>query len=260
MTITLYALMFLALLGMLYGFNRQKRMGVVWGRPFAGVCGVIVLAMATTIIVHNFRGSTKPPPEVERYTYFLKSQMYGVGQLVAKAVPGKSVLLIHGATMGPAEFDHQTIGLKEGLGDSVTIGADRAVLPREMMAMSPDGEDQTADNLAKIMDKAVRTNSRAAAVVIYGTSSINFNRLRYHERAGIRVPKIFLAGGSNHEGLAKMIKAGVVAAFVIEKEAVAPTEGGEAEAEPKAPESYEAAFAERYVVITAANIDEFGDN
>ncbi len=56
MTIAIYVIMVLAVFAMIWGNQQYKSKGVPWGRPLAGLCGIIALAFAFLAIGIHFWG------------------------------------------------------------------------------------------------------------------------------------------------------------------------------------------------------------
>jgi hypothetical protein len=242
-------------IGMIFGLSKQKA-GKAWGKPLATVCAVIALCCALAHIFMTSTGSSATKAmEIEQQYQKISGLKFGA--YLANNYANSKVLVI----MDPSSQKSDEIkgnplldGIKEGLGDKVTI--EQVLYPElpksaqapagpegEMMEMMPPDMWFTAS----YFDNLIKTKATGCDLIISllgmptDPAAMKFWTMKNR-------PKLALARGSVYE-LKKAIASKAIVAVV--------SYNPDGTYELKAPsKDLDKAFDERFVLVTPENVEE----
>jgi hypothetical protein len=252
-------IMILAGFGMWKGMKKHK-MGFWWGRPMTIVCACVALVFA---LLHAF--SSGGPNMTKVIDREMQYQFFGgkkLGLHLAEKYPNSKAIIIVQASAGGAGGEQRknalVDGLKAGLGDTIKVVAEASPeLPASARGAmggdggpGPEGMDMVAPLeywfTAELFDKLVNRYAKQADMVIttiglpQDVAAMKFWTLNPR-------PKLAMASGSVYE-LKKAFKGQAIVA------AVTYSPKAQYKDQP-APKDMDAAFNERFLLITPENID-----
>ncbi len=114
----LYFLMILSAGGMIWANGKYKKDSAAWGRPLAGMCGILTLSFALVKIVSVFTASEKQQEMIaDRELTYAHSTMQYLGSYIATNHPGARILLIKKPVSAALQARQEIMmrGLKKGL-------------------------------------------------------------------------------------------------------------------------------------------------
>ena len=261
--IVLYVVMILTVFVMIWANMQYKTKGVPWGRPLAGLCGLIALVLAATAMVWHFVGgswgNTQLRKKEEKYQYIAYKFM---GEAIAKRHPGAKLLMIKypsGAaeaslSMNKAQMD----GLKEGMAGKASIlreheltmnmpgsGPGGGSMPEGMVPMMDPGMMLTADKFDEIIDNNPDCNVVLSLVGLpYDVRTMKF----WEKAKDGQAPALVLVNAHIYE-LKAAIKLKYITAVLQNKPEVYDWQA-------PVPEDETVAFNNRFIIITPENVEE----
>ncbi len=260
MTITLYVVMILTVCAMIWANMQYKTKGVPWGRPLAGLCGVIALLLAISAMVLHMVGGRfgqkKLRRKEEQYQYIAYKFL---GQEIAKKHSGSRILLIKYASSSAeaavAMTTAQMNGLEEGMGGAATI-AQEAELSSGMEEMGgPDMPgpmmDPGAMLTAEKFDQLIEDHDNCNVVVSLVGLPYDLKEMKYWENAvedPESVPRLVLVNAHIYE-LRKAIESGLITIVLQNKPEIYDWKA-------PVPEDESVAFSNRFIIITPENVKE----
>ena len=248
-----FGVMAVAAVAMWHGMNKFRTDGAVWGRPVAGVCGVVVIACAIMVIYGQFH--TAPPPGLLRFQEIQRQKMEYLGQYIAQKHPNANAVLVKEFMMGGPEATPDIFkeGLVKGLGTAVKVIDERQTTP-DMMMGTGEGETSGQDAMAEFVDKVAKEAPTANVIIVTSGFPINLNKVKYPEKAKAGFPMLYLISGAQHLGLAKALLEGkFVGACVLDRR----TLGEKPDDKAPLPKTPKEVFDQNFVMITAENYAQF---
>jgi|GEM_PF-1426579 len=236
---------------MLWARSKSTSSRAAWGRPVAAIFGLLSLGLALSSVV---RFQTKDSNEREdlknKESFYLHAAYLRTGQYLAKKYPGKNVTVFAYPEM-EYNKDRQTImltALKDGLGLDATL---KDVIYFEL-PVSEDELDMIPFEEMMItgeeFDKKVQDNFETDVIVSFVPVPIDIANMEYFIQDVASVgPKLCLTFSAVYE-LSNLLAADRLDSVLcynpdFRYQLKAPI-----------PESFDAAFAERYLIVTSENV------
>lgn len=284
MSYLLYALMAVAVVGIVFGWKKQKD-GFPWGEKLMLAGAIVALVCAGMALKNNFFGSSTTGMMKAQLAYTRISGQY-LGQYLAKKFPNSKVLIVvQPETSYTKDRPNPLLdGIKAGLGSGVTVVAEVAPevpkmpggmpgmmpmpppaegakvtsekggskappgmpSPEEMMMMGPIEMWLTPDRFDALLEPYA---GKVDLVITTIGLPMQPGLLKFWKLEPL--PKMVIAQGNVME-LRGAIKAGAVAAAL--------TFNPQAKFDTKMPpKDLEKAFNNRYLLITPENVDQIAE-
>jgi hypothetical protein len=263
-----YIVMIVSFAIMLWANNKSRSKGVAWGRPVAAVFGLLAVLFAGLAI---YQRATGPQREAERIR--AREEVYRdigfsrLGEYLAANFEGRTLLIIRRESGTQPAADPAIKALKSGLGDRLTLTIESITINDEM-GMAEPGAGMMFTNEAweeilartvpgyrplkdgKYEDAAVAGDPRDVVVLsLLGLPFDSPAAFGLWERAEEDRPYLVLANVSLY-GIRQRVEDGYVAAIL------ASNPDADHSPDLKIPESRQAAFDQRYVLIYDVNVAE----
>jgi hypothetical protein len=245
-----YGIMAVAAIVMIWSLNKHRTAAVPWGRPVAGIAGLTVVAVAFMILSNTF--SPGPNSVLKRFEQIQYCKMFTIGEMLAKDYPGAEIIIVRDFMPGAADTGHEASlkALKDGMKNICHIVGEHPTTPEMMMGNDPESPTSGPDSMSAFIDKAVDGYDQITLVLVLSGYPINFTKLKYPERVKSAVPpKIILAGGANHLGLAGAFESKLVGMYVVDRRNL----GQKFDEEEALPKDMKELFTKRFEVITPDN-------
>jgi hypothetical protein len=247
----LYVLMVLCAAVMIYanGQAKSKGKGAAWGRPVAGLFGMMTIGTALLKIVLIVDEPKKQPTAIiEKELRYAYAQMQYLGDYLGENHSGETILLV---TPPPSEdtAEHHKIlvdALREGLKGRLTICA-------EAYPENPDETEEVVmkyENFftAEVFGAMLAKNETCTLILSLIQLPTDFEEMEFWKLEEDQRPKLVLVKG-NIYNLKKAIMGGYVNAVLHYKP------NFKYEINEEVPTDYKEAFAKRYLIIDKTNIE-----
>jgi hypothetical protein len=255
--------MVLTVFVMIWANMQYRTKGVSWGRPLAGLCGLIALVLAVVAIVWTMGlGSSlegnKARQKEEKYQHVAYKFL---GREIAKQHPGAKILQISypsgtgeaAMSMHKAQMD----GLNEGLAGKATILREKelpAMMPGPYQSGArggmPEGPGMMGEGMmltAEKFDDIVEANAECNLVLSFVGLPQDVGAMKLWEKAKEgQAPALVLVNANTYE-LKKVIELKYISAILQSK-----PEAYDSQA--PVPEDENAAFERRFMIITPENV------
>lgn len=269
----LYLVMIVAAVIMIYG-NKKSKEGIVWGRPLAGLFGIIAVICALMQIWLVTTGSSREQKGImERQKQYSQAQMQFLGDYVGSHFPDASILLIRSpsSTYAPEQKRQKMMhdALVKGLAGRASISSETC--PEAPEPTSPAGggpgagpggpkdapppEMMMAPEMyftAKAFDSMIRDHDADLVISLLGLP-MDCQQMKFWKKPKDQRPKLILVMNSGGEmmDIRKAIKKGFISAVIM----AAPLTNPDDLKKP-VPDNYKDAFHARYILADLDNIDE----
>jgi hypothetical protein len=255
MQVVLYVVMILTVCVMIWANMQYKTKGAPWGRPLAGLCGVIALLLAVSAMVLHVigprMGQGKLREKEEQYQYIAHKFL---GQEIATRHKGAKILMIRYSPpgTGPGVGRNSAImsGLKDGMGTAVSIEREEMLRPQMDMTEMDMMDDPRGMLTAEKFDQIMEDNPDCTVVLSLVGLPYNIQEMKYWKKIEDEeeVPKLVLVNAHVYE-LKKAIKFGFISIVLQNK----PTRY---DWEAAVPKDEKEAFDGRFILITKDSVDE----
>ena len=248
----IYALMVLTALGMVFANYQYKTKGVVWGRPLAGVLGIITLTLTIAKIVMVLSLPTELRGlMIKTDQQYLNSVSEFLGDYIATNFPGSKILLITGPITERNRRQHKknVILLEKGLaGKAEILDTESLLIPSAGGA----GKDQHAfpedfGFTALAFDLMTERHPKSNLVVSFLDLPEDYHEMKFWSIAPERRPKLVIVLGNPYE-LRNAIELGYVSAVITTNPKYAPG------SQQKTAKNYRELFHQRFLLINKENI------
>lgn len=253
----LYIGMFVCLFAMLWARSQAKKFRRPWGRPLAAIFGILALVLAFTQIQKQATHDDRMRDDlVQKENFYLRSAFFRTGEYIAQRFPGKKITVFaydeHLYNKGRQEI--MLTALKDGLADNAQVGT----VVRFALPMGPDEVEMidVADVIVTAKDfddKLIEHFDSTDLFLSLIPLPLDMEQMEYFKlKAGIEGPKLMLAFSSVYE-LSNVINLGLLDSVL--------TYHPDFRYNLKAPipETVEAAFDERYLIVDQSNVVELAD-
>jgi hypothetical protein len=248
----LYILMVLCAAAMIYANGQAKSKGVAWGKPVAGLFGVMAVGMALLkIVLVVFFASAAEKKQAEQVEtinntqeHYEYSKMRYLGDYLGKNHPGETILLVISPYMA-GRNKSSVKALKKGLKGRLTIGAE--VYPENPDKTEKRGGKHHQFFTAEVFGTMLTKNDTCTLILSLIQLPTDFEEMEFWGLEEHQRPKMVLVQ-PNIYNLKKAIMGGYVNA-VLHFNPNATYELNE-----EAPKDYKEAFAKRYLIIDKTNI------
>lgn len=252
----LYLVMVVAAVVMLWAQSQSKRFKSNWARPVVVLSGLFIFALAITQV---FQAMTAPQREGDRIRnremHYLSATMQTLGEQIGTKHRGASILVV---TPEPTQFDklqaRQDIvvnSLNLGLADGANVGA--IVHPKPPEGMSDAVEEGMVT--AAMLDAVIEANPGHQIILLNIGLPHDFHEMAFWSTKvedGVNRPRLALGQQSVYE-LRRAIAAEFIACVVTYKP------GYKFDINKLAPELYNEAFDDRYLLVTPENVDALAE-
>lgn len=248
--LVLYGVMIVSAIGMLWANQQYNRQGVPWGRPLAGICGIVAFVMAIWAIIYQVNAPKKMVQNIQqKELQYHRIAMKTLGAFLAEEHAGGKILMIAQSVnqFSKDRHDITVASLTEGFAGKLKIVKVEHMESGEE-GMGPEGFLLTA----KTFDKLVRKYKGKADVILsiiglpYDYSEMDFWQLAPSKR-----PKLIVYHANLHdEDIQRAIHRGLITAVL--------TTHPNASFDPKAsvPDDEKEAFDSRFILVHAKNIEK----
>lgn len=252
----IYAIIIVAAIGAMVGWSNSKK-GATWGQPVTIVCAIIAIGFGFYQAVAGSFGKGGSKKSQAREIEYQKVQTRKLGAYLKEKFAGKTAILVKDPNAN--ETSPQIIGLKEGIGDAITISEEVSPTPpKSARNVGPDGGPGGPEGMmepmetwftAKELDKILKGKKADLIITTIGLpSGLSVRGGKEFPIPSLKGKKVVLAGGSIYEH-GRDIQAGAIVAAVSYKP------NAEYDEKP-APSDLDEAFNKRYVLVTNENLNE----
>jgi hypothetical protein len=247
----LYVVMVFLAMVMLWAQGQSKKFKSSWARPLVILSTLLIVALAGTQVVRSLTQTGREGDRIRNKEFhYLSSAMQAIGDEIGSSHRGANILVV---TAEPNEFNklqaRQDIvinGLNAGLRDRATVGA--VVHPKYNAEITDTVEEGMVT--AKMIDDLIEANVGHQIVLLMVGLPHDFQDMALWSIEDEETrPKLALSPSSVFE-LRRAIAGGYIACAVAYKP------GYRFDLKGEAPELHADAFAERYLLVTPANVEE----
>jgi hypothetical protein len=246
-----YVLMIIAAAGMFYANAQFKSKGVPWGRPVAGILGLITVALAVTHIASILGQSEKRRQKiVDKDLNYANATMGYLGRYLAENFAGDRILLITspGSEASQERHDFMVKQFEQALAGKLVILAEEK--PGTSVAAALGGDHTQGDFIftPESFDYMVKLHPECNLVVSLIGLPNNLKELKFWHMKPEKRPKLVVAFASVYE-LKTAIKMGFISAAITYNRSFKPNIAEEL------PDDADELFNQRYLLIDKKNID-----
>ena len=252
----LYAFMIIFAIGMFWANWQYKAKGATWGRPLAGLFGVLALVLALSRILSDSLGCEKTKKQSEildkelRYT---DAQFQYLGDYMQRKFANHTVLLIASPKItGSSQYaDDRLNTIRNALKDAFD---DRLTILKTVHLESPEGQDGMPPMFetmftAEAFDEIVTDNSEASLILSLVGLPMNWKEMLFWQIEEDKRPKLVITNGQVFELYDPIIQGYVNAVIHYNP-------SSEYNFQDSVPSDITEAFEKRYLLIDADNIAE----
>jgi hypothetical protein len=235
--------MILSAIGMIVANSQYKSKGVAWGRPVAGACGIFTVLLAISAMIGHISGHNPQADFLrDRELGYFKVKHEVLAEQLKSAYPNATVLVI---TNERNEYNAERHDAMLEAFSILNIGKtfevpDPAETEDMMMDMSI-----TAEEFDAIMDN----NSNCDLVVSTIGLPMDFTEMEFWKKEPEGRPVLVLTEGYVYD-LKPAIQHGFIGAVIQ------PNPDAVYDQEKKLPKDTMEAFNDRFILITADNLEE----
>ena len=249
-----YALMIIFAIGMYWANRQYKTKGVAWGRPVAGLFGVLALVMALSRILYDLTGCEKDKRQsaiLGKELRYTDAQFQYLGDYMKRKFANHTVLLIASPKIaGSNEYaDDRLDTIKSALKEAFD---GRLTISRTVHLESPEGQDGMPPMFetmftAEAFNDIVTDNSEATLILSLVGLPMNWKEMTFWQLEDEKRPKLVLTNGQVYELYDPIIQ-GYVNAVVHYNPS------SEYNFQDDVPSDVTEAFKKRYLLIDSDNI------
>ena len=247
-----YVLITLSTLGMLYAHRQYNVNGVIWGRPLAGLLGVLIVFLAGVkiiLVVNDSSRSTRMV--VKREQKYLDSMTEFLGAYIATNYPSGKILLITNPITEKNKRKHRRmVSLLENsfAGKATIIGTESPLRPR---ADAPNRRDDTLAGNNELtglsFDLMVERHPQSNVVISFLDLPKDYHEMNFWSIAPERRPKLVVVLGNPYE-FRSAIELNYISAIITYNPFY------DNDLEKKTTEPYEELFHQRFLLINKENV------
>lgn len=250
--VVIYIVMIVAAIAMLWANYQYKSKGVPWGRPLAGLFGIVAVAMAISALVYSSTHETSETNRIiERENHYTQISMEFLGDYLGDNFPDQSLVIISQASFTGDETRQKMISdsLTKGLAGRMkvaveSVGTDPSSQDPEMAMVGPEFMIK-ASQFNEIMEK----HKDAKVFLSLVGLPMDFTEMKFWTMKDEERPHLALAN-ANIFMLRKAIERNMVSVVLHHNP--------EAVYDPNMefPKDPEAAFNQRFLLINEFNVAE----
>ena len=253
----LYVLMVMTALGMLYANRQYTIRGVVWGRPLAGILGILTVGLAVAKIWMMISYPSQSHRQIiKREKRFLDSTAQLLGDYIAINYPMSKILLITDPITKQRKKSYETTKefLEKGLGSKAVIMASDSPVPANIDTLNEDenflGEEEAFTAVS--FDLMTERHPHCNLVISLIGLPTDYEEMKFWSTKSEKRPKLVVVGDPYE--LKNAVEAGYISAIV----ALNPRHNHDLEKE--LPKSYREVFHQRFLLINRENINVLADD
>jgi len=249
-----YALMIIFAIGMYWANRKYKTTGAAWGRPVAGLCGVMALIIALSRILYDLTGCEKDKRQnviLDKELSYTDAQFNYLGDYMKRKFANHTVLLIGSPKItGSSEYADKRLdtiknALKDAFEGRLTISGTAHLKSPEMQdGMPPMFETMFT---AEAFDEIVTDNSDATLILSLVGLPMNWKEMEFWQMEEEKRPKLVITNGQVFELYDPIIQ-GYVNAVVHYNPS------SQYNFQDPVPSDITEAFEKRYLLIDSDNI------
>lgn len=250
----LYFLMVFFAIGMYWANRQYKTKGVAWGRPVAGLCGVMALIIALSRILYDLTGCEKDKRQnaiLGKELQYTAAQFQHLGEYMQRKFANHSVLVIASPRMtGANEYADERLdtirdSLKDAFDGRLTIsGTVHLKAPEMENGMPPMFETMFT---AEAFDEIVADNPDVDLILSLVGLPMNWKEMEFWQMSDEKRSKLIVTNGQVFELYDPIIQ-GYVNAVVHYNPA------SQYNFQDDVPSDSTEAFEKRYLLIDSDNI------
>ncbi len=250
----LYVLMVLFAIGMYWANRQYKTKGAAWGRPVAGLCGVMALLIALSRILYDLTGCEKDKRQnaiLSKELQYTAAQFQHLGEYMQRKFANHSVLVIASPKMAGANeyaddrLDTIRDSLKDAFDGRLTIsGTVHLKVPELEHGMPPMFETMFT---AEAFDEIVADNPDVNLILSLVGLPMNWKEMQFWQISDEKRSKLVVTNGQVFELYDPIIQ-GYVNAVVHYNPS------SQYNFQDDVPSDPTEAFEKRYLLIDADNI------
>ena len=250
----LYVLMVLFAIGMYWANRQYKTKGVAWGRPVAGLCGVMALVIALSRILYDLTGCEKDKRQsaiLGKELRYTDAQFQYLGDYMKRKFAKHDVLLIASPkTAGSNEYADNRLNTIKGALKNAFDG--RLTLSGTVHLKAPENQDGMPPMFetmftAEAFNEIVADNSDATLILSLVGLPMNWKEMQFWTMEDEKRPKLIVTNGQVFELYAPIME-GYVNAVVHYNPS------SQYNFQEDVPSDVTEAFEKRYLLIDADNI------
>jgi len=249
-----YALMIIFAIGMYWANRQYKTKGVAWGRPVAGLFGVLALVIALSRILYDLTGCEKDKRQsaiLGKELRYTDAQFQYLGDYMKRKFAKHDVLLIASPkTAGSNEYADDRLNTIKGALKDAFDG--RLTLSRTVHLKAPENQDGMPPMFemmftAEAFDEIVADNSDATLILSLVGLPMNWKEMEFWQMEDGKRPKLVITNGQVFELYDPIIQGYVNAVIHYNP-------SSEYNFQDSVPADVTEAFEKRYLLIDADNI------
>lgn len=235
---------------MIVGLMKQRQ-GVEWGRPVAIVAALVALICALGSIFTKDEGAGRSVVKREQKYQFIGGKK--LGEYLAQNYAGSKALIVKGASVSssmPDPSKHIVEGLREGLGDQITVVAEATPPQPTGAGAPPEGAPGPPMMFitAAAFDKMFQQYAGQVDMVITTVGlPMDKERMKLWQMKKGERPKVVIASGGLRGLLTLISRGGIVAALAVNP-------AGMVVGDTDIPSDEQAAFDKRFLLVTPQNV------
>lgn len=250
-----YILMIAFAIGMYWANTQYKTKGAPWGRPLAGLFGLLAILMALSKILHDSLGCERKSLQtdiLEKELKYTEATYLYLGEYLAENHANSKVLLVANPKIARAgEYAKRRMevikdALEDGFDGRLSIVSTEHL---EMPSMGKGGMPTMYESMftAEAFDEIIDRNSQADLILSLVGLPIDWKDMEFWFKEEDR-PKMVITNGQVYE-LKPPILDGYIHAVVYHN----PSSGYDFKT--PVPDDHKEAFDKRYLMIDAKNIE-----
>ena len=244
--------MILSAFGTFYANHQFNTKGVIWGRPLAGLLGILTLTLGIVKMVVIINSPAKLRENiVKKEQGYLESAAAFLGDYISTNHPGAKILLITGPETEQDKKQHKVIIelLEKGLAERSSIVATESPIFSSMEALTGNKAISAEEPIftALSFDLMVERHPNCNLIVSLIGLPSDQNEMRLWFMDPEKRPKLIVVLGNPYE-LKNAIEAGYISAMITLNPKYI------SDLEKELPKNYKKRFFQRFLLINRENI------